>query len=66
MSIVVERAVTTTVAVGTTTTTVLMTRVTVNYPLKWMFESVIKLLAPSSNYASTLTLTTQEIMQNES
>jgi Flp pilus assembly protein TadG len=66
MSIVVERAVTTTVTVGTTTTTVLMTRVTVNYPLKWMFGSVIKLLVPSSNYASTLTLTTQEIMQNES
>ena len=66
MSIVVERAVTTTVTVGSTTTTVLMTRVTVNYPLKWMFGSVIKLLAPSSNYASTLTLTTQEIMQNES
>ncbi len=65
MSIVVERAVTTTVTVGTTTTTVLMTRVTVNYPFKWMFGSVIKLLAPSSNYASTLTLTTQEIMQQE-
>jgi Flp pilus assembly protein TadG len=66
MSIVVERAVTTTVTVGATTTTVLMTRVTVNYPFKWMFGSVVKLLAPSSGYASTLTLTTQEIMQNQS
>ena len=66
MSIAVERSVATTVTVGATTTTVLMTRVTVSYPFKWMFGSVIKLLAPSSGYASTLTLSTLEIMQNQS
>jgi Flp pilus assembly protein TadG len=64
MSIDIERAVTTTVTVGGTTTTVLMTRVTINYPYRWAFGSVVKLLAPSSNYATALTLSAVVIMPN--
>jgi Flp pilus assembly protein TadG len=64
MSIDIERAVTTPVTVGGTTTTVLMTRVTINYPFRWAFGSVVKLLAPSSNYATQLTLSAVVIMPN--
>src|SRR5262249_994275 len=64
MSINIERAVTTPVTVGSTTTTVLMTRVTISYPYKWPFGSVVKLLAPSSTYATTVTLSAVVIMPN--
>ena len=60
MSVVVARA----VPVLSNGTTLLCTRVTVTYRFAWSFGRVVKLLAPSSSYGNTLTLSTAETMQN--
>jgi Flp pilus assembly protein TadG len=45
-------------------TTVLCTRVTISYPYTWSFARVVKLIAPTSNFATTLTLTTADTTPN--
>lgn len=45
--------------------TVIMTRISLQYPYRFMaFHKVIRLIAPNSNYSGTLTLNAQSIMQN--
>jgi Flp pilus assembly protein TadG len=44
--------------------TVQATAVTLTYPYKWRFNSVIQLVAPGANYAATTQLTATTIMQN--
>ncbi len=46
------------------TTTVVATRVTLNYPFDWNFGHIIKLLAPSSTYANSFTISTNVVMTN--
>ena len=46
------------------TTTVVATRVTLKYPFNWSFGHIIKLLAPSSTYANSITLSTNVVMEN--
>jgi hypothetical protein len=45
---------------------IVSTRVTLNYPYNWSFgfDHMIKFLAPTSSYSSTVSLTTYSIMQN--
>jgi len=45
-------------------TTVVATRVTLNYPFNWNFGHIIKLLAPSSTYANPITISTNVVMAN--
>ena len=45
-------------------TTVVATRVTLNYPFNWNFGHVVKLLAPSSTYANSFTISTNAVMEN--
>ena len=40
------------------------TQVTVSYPYRWHFSSVIKLVAPSANYAQVTPITVDAVMQN--
>ncbi len=40
------------------------TRVTLTYPFQWRFHRVIKLVAPTSNYAGITQLTTEAVMPN--
>ena len=44
--------------------TIEATKVTISYPYKWQFNSVISLLVPGVSYASSTQLTTTAIMQN--
>ncbi len=45
-------------------TTVVATRVTLKYPFNWNFGHIVKLLAPSSTYADSFTLSTNVVMAN--
>lgn len=40
------------------------TRVTLTYPFQWRFHRVIKLVAPSANYAGVTQLTSEAVMPN--
>ncbi len=60
MSLVIERAVPTTVNGAT----VFMTRVTVSYPFGWSFASIIRLLVPSASYANPIIISSSAVMQN--
>jgi len=44
--------------------TVEVTQVMLSYPYQWQFTNVIKLIAPTSNYASSTTITTSATVQN--
>ncbi|PYX02340.1 MAG: hypothetical protein DMG85_21660 [Acidobacteria bacterium] len=48
----------------TATTSLEATRVTLTYPFQWRFHRVIKLVAPTSNYAGITQLTTVAVMPN--
>jgi Flp pilus assembly protein TadG len=50
---------------GNTTTDVINTRVTIQYPYKWRFNSVITLLVPSATYASVTSITTTATVFNQ-
>jgi Flp pilus assembly protein TadG len=53
-----------TATIGGTPTNIVMTRVTLQYPLRWQFSSVIKLIAPNSNYPSVGTIASDATMEN--
>jgi Flp pilus assembly protein TadG len=59
----IERGFTYAVTSGSTYT-VSNTRVTISYPYNWSFGGIIKLIAPSSNFGNTVTITTSEAMPN--
>jgi Flp pilus assembly protein TadG len=50
---------------GATTTNLVDTCVTIQYPYKWRFNSVITLLVPSATYASVTSITTTATAFNE-
>jgi len=50
---------------GATTTEVINTCVTIQYPYKWRFNSVITLLVPSATYASVTSITTTATVFNQ-
>ncbi len=58
--LLIERANTFTVGGST----VQATRVTLSYPFTWNFAQVIKLLAPTSTYANSITLSSTVVMEN--
>jgi len=51
--------------IGTTTTDLVNTQVTIQYAYKWRFSSVISVLVPRSTYASTSYITTSATAFNE-
>jgi Flp pilus assembly protein TadG len=62
--LVIERGYTFTATISGSPAVVPGTRVTLNYPFSWTFSSAIKLLAPSSSYANSITISTNAVMQN--
>lgn len=50
--------------VGRSTMTIEATQVTLQYPYKWQFNSVVVLLVPGASYSSSTPLTSTSIMQN--
>ncbi len=60
--LVIERGYTYTATIGGSAAVVVGTRVTLSYPFNWSFSSAIKLLAPSSSYANSLTISTSAVM----
>ena len=49
---------------GGTPVTVEATHVTISYPFQWRFNRVIKLVAPSANYANSVQINADAMMQN--
>lgn len=45
-------------------TTLVGTQVTLAYPFSWKFGAIFKLLAPASNFDSSVTISTSAVMQN--
>jgi len=60
----IERGYTFTATIGGVPKLVPGTRVTLSYPFSWSFSSAIRLLAPSSSYANSITISTNAVMQN--
>ncbi|MBI3670391.1 MAG: pilus assembly protein [Acidobacteria bacterium] len=46
------------------TTTVVATRVTLNYPFNWGFGQAIKFMSPTSTYANSITVSTVVVIAN--
>ncbi len=44
--------------------TIEATRITISYPYRWQFSSVVKLVAPSSNYAQNSVIRNVAVLQN--
>jgi hypothetical protein len=44
--------------------TVEATRITISYPFQWHFNRVVKLVAPSANYAQSVQINVDAMMQN--
>ena len=44
--------------------TVEATHITISYPFQWRFNRVVKLVAPSANYAQTVQINVDAMMQN--
>jgi TadE-like protein len=65
LTLTMERGYVVLATIGGNTVKVLCTRVTLTYPYKWHFNSVITLLVPGSSYGATLPITTNAIMPNQ-
>lgn len=65
LTIIIDRGWVPGVALGGTVTTV-GTSVTVSYPYRWRFNSVIQLLVPGANYAATTNLSETASVHNQS
>ena len=49
---------------GGTVVTVESSHITISYPFQWRFNRIIKLVAPSSNYAGITQINADATMQN--
>jgi TadE-like protein len=65
LTLTINRGYVTTQPIGTAPTDVVNTRVIIQYPYKWRFNSVITLLVPGAKYASVTYITTTATAFNE-
>jgi TadE-like protein len=65
LTLTVERGYAVATTVGANTVKVICTRVTLTYPYKWRFNSVVTVLVPGTSYGATLPITTNAIMPNQ-
>jgi Flp pilus assembly protein TadG len=62
--ITIQRDFVKTATIGSTSTKIVMTRVTLQYPLAWSFDKVIHLVAPGANYPSIGLISSDATMEN--
>jgi Flp pilus assembly protein TadG len=64
-TLTIDRGFTIPPASNTSEPWLISTHVTITYPYKWHFQSVITLVAPGANFAGTTALTTDAIVTNQ-
>ncbi len=62
--ITIQRDFIKTATIGGNSTNIVMTRVTLQYPLAWSFDKIVKLVAPGSSYPSIGTISSSATMEN--
>jgi Flp pilus assembly protein TadG len=64
LTVTVNRALAIPYTSGGNTVNVVASKVTVSYPYIWHFNSAIKLIVPSANYAATTPISVDAVLQN--